>query len=236
MKTDKNNMDLQELLASLEHAGRNERRQQELGDMIDRLAAAEGRKQHGFWWWGGRVAAAACILFFITTAIRIWYIPTESAAPLRAQAVEPQVDTPTDDTLPAVAESVALHKAPRRPVAHTRNPQPLVAESSIQQVSEPDDVEPQCPDSAMPQEPVVFYPDELLAQAQEPLVYDEPDSVPPPLVADAATPLVNDPDVSTSPSNVSSTPQKRKPGILGTILQRYHPSRMEGEVLAVCLL
>ena len=41
MKTDKHNLDLETLLATLEHAGRDERRQQELGEMIDRLAGVE---------------------------------------------------------------------------------------------------------------------------------------------------------------------------------------------------
>ena len=60
MKNDRNKMDLDQLLATLEHTGRDNRRQQELGAMIDSLAAAETTKHRGFWWWSSRVAAAAC--------------------------------------------------------------------------------------------------------------------------------------------------------------------------------
>ena len=64
------------MLATLEHAGRDSRRQQELGAMIDSLAAAETTKHRSFWWWSSRVAVAACVTFFVTTAVRIWFIPT----------------------------------------------------------------------------------------------------------------------------------------------------------------
>ena len=92
MKTDKNN--LEDFLADVEHAGRDARRQQELGAMIDLMAEESGKRKvesgrHGFWWWGARVAAAACVLFFITTAVRIWFIPTEPAGTMVAEAEVP---------------------------------------------------------------------------------------------------------------------------------------------------
>ena len=61
MKNDSNKMDLDQLLATLEHAGRDSRRQQELSAMIDSLAAAETTKHRSFWWWSSRVAVAACV-------------------------------------------------------------------------------------------------------------------------------------------------------------------------------
>ena len=83
MKTDRYN--LEDLLAEVEHAGRDARRQQELGNMIDQMAVVKSRR-HGFWWWSVRVSAAACVLFFIGTAVRVWFIPTEPAAPMVAEA------------------------------------------------------------------------------------------------------------------------------------------------------
>ena len=91
MKTDRYNME--DLLSDVEHAGRDARRQQELGDIIDRLAADE-ENRHGFWWWGARVATAACVLFFISTAVRIWFIPTGSDGMVVAEAVAPSVVVP----------------------------------------------------------------------------------------------------------------------------------------------
>ena len=76
MKNDKEKMNLDQLLATLEHAGRDSRRQQELSAMIDSLAAAEETPKRSFWWWSSRVAVAACVTFFVTTAVRIWFIPT----------------------------------------------------------------------------------------------------------------------------------------------------------------
>ena len=92
MKTDKHNMDLEQLLADVEYAGRDARRQQELSLMIDRMAGVEkGERRHGAWWWVSRVAAVACVLFFISTAVRIWFIPTESTGTRVAEAEVPEV-------------------------------------------------------------------------------------------------------------------------------------------------
>lgn len=133
MKTDSHNMDLERLLAEVEHAGRDARRQEALGEMIDRMAgeggqqsAASGRKQHGFWWWSARVAAAACILFFISTAVRIWFIPTEPAAPIVAEAevaseqwpvtsMDSTVATPAKPAVPRHAH----HKSTTHPTANS---------------------------------------------------------------------------------------------------------------------
>lgn len=106
MKTDKQNINLEGLLAEVEHAGRDARRRQELGEMIDRMAATpqslsdsssasgEPHRRHGAWWWTSRVAAAACILFFISTAVRIWFIPTENGGMQVAEADVPAIVNP----------------------------------------------------------------------------------------------------------------------------------------------
>ena len=141
MKTDNDNKErtqhavsLHQLLADVEHAGRDERRQQELGDMIDRMAGesgqwseVSGQNGHDFWWWGARVAAAACVLFFIGTAVRVWFIPTESSAP---QVAEVPVAIPAAvDTMPAVTTVVA--PAPRRIYARPVT-EPLASEELVE--------------------------------------------------------------------------------------------------------
>lgn len=149
MKTDNDNMDLQELLASLEHAGRDERRRQELGDMIDRMAAAESRR-HGFWWWGGRVAAAACIFFFISTAVRIWFIPTGDAVQVARTEVSPMPEVPAAAPSPAAVREVQVAPSPcvrrERPVKVAEEvvekqsvEELLVEEVAVPKVEEPCD-------------------------------------------------------------------------------------------------
>lgn len=109
---------MEDLLSDVEHAGRDARRQQELGDMIDRLAASESGKQHGFWWWNTRVAAAACVLFFISTAVRIWFIPTDSAMPEVAEALIPtQPSMAADSVLPIAPAANAIKPAGIRRIA-----------------------------------------------------------------------------------------------------------------------
>ena len=134
MKTDNHN--LERLLAEVEHAGRNARRRDELAAMIDQMAGnsgqwsvTSGQKKHGFWWWGARVAAAACILFFISTAVRIWFIPTEPSSQMMAEAevVSDQWSvTSVDSTVAIPAKPVAprrtLHKVITHPVADSDTP------------------------------------------------------------------------------------------------------------------
>ena len=145
MKSDKHNIDLEQLLATLEHAGRDERRRQELDDMIDGMAAEH---RHGFWWWGARVAAAACALFFISTAVRIWFIPTDEDV----QVAQTEVPV-TEEVLPIAPSlveepEVTVVPAPRikrastvQPVVETLEEQP-VEELLAEEVAVPVVVEP----------------------------------------------------------------------------------------------
>lgn len=128
MKTDKYN--LEDLLAEVEHAGRDARRQQELSAMIDHLAGESGKRKvesgkHGAWWWVSRMAAAACVLFFISTAVRVWFIPTGENATMVAEAEVPV-------TVPAAVDSttvVTTIAAPVRQRPHAR-PQ-VIAETPV---------------------------------------------------------------------------------------------------------
>ena len=135
MKTDKHSMDLEQMLATLEHAGRDERRQQELGAMIDRMAGEESAEQrHGFWWWSTRVAAAACVLFFISTAVRIWFIPTEEAVQV-AQTEVPVVPE-VRPVAPAPVEEPEVTIAPAPRIKRSSTVQPVVETPEQQSVEE----------------------------------------------------------------------------------------------------
>ena len=143
MKTDNDNKErtqhavsLHQLLADVEHAGRDERRQQELGAMIDRMAGENGERrtkngEHGAWWWVSRVAAAACVLFFIGTAVRVWFIPTESSSSLVAEAEVPVVEPVAGSRQPVVTAVAA--PAPRRIYARPQNAvmEPLASEEQV---------------------------------------------------------------------------------------------------------
>ena len=90
MKNGNNRLDMEQLVAEVEHAGRDARRQQALGDMIDRLGEERDRQPlaTGHWSLATKIAAA-CIVFFVVTAVRIWFIPTEPAGTMVAEVDVP---------------------------------------------------------------------------------------------------------------------------------------------------
>lgn len=219
MKNDRNKMDLDQLLATLEHAGRDNRRQQELGAMIDSLAAAEETPKRGFWWWSSRVAATACVTFFVTTAVRIWFIPTghtTKGIPTVAEVTVTETPTATvSDTaiLPAVSHSATSHTPNTAEAQPTAASEELYAEEAAEPVEE-DSIE--APYYIIEDD---FAPDtEQLADNSEPeqAITDKP----------AATP-----DTDTPNATKSAAPQRRK--LLGGFLRRSEPSRMEGTTLAL---
>ena len=221
MKTDKHSMDLEQMLATLEHAGRDERRQQELGTMIDRMAGAESAEQrHGFWWWSTRVAAAACVLFFISTAVRIWFIPTEEAVQV-AQAEVP-VAPEVRPVAPAPVEEpeVTVTPAPRikrsstvQPVVETPEQQP-VEELVAEEVAAPEVVEP-------------------LDTVEVPVVIIEDDIAPDPeLVAEAA--VEQQPVVALPQAEPQGEPEKATLGsFFKSLFRLAEPSAMDGTTLAL---
>ncbi len=229
MKTDSNKVasgqwpeaGVEQLLAEVEHAGRDARRQQELGDMIDRMAGESGKRKvesgrHGFWWWGARVAAAACVLFFIGTAVRVWFIPTGESATVVAEAEVPEVVLP-EVVLPA--EPTAAVDA--KPVVHrgrvkTVAMQPVVAE---------------------PAEPVVV--EEYLVEeiVEEELPVEEQVEAP----VENQIEMIAQPEVSIA-QTVESTPEETAPAVkprerkrnfLGSLIRPAEPSLMEGTTLAL---
>lgn len=221
MKTDKHSMDLEQMLATLEHAGRDERRQQELGAMIDGMAGAENAvPRHGFWWWGARVAAAACVLFFISTAVRIWFIPTEEAVQV-AQAEVPVVPE-VRSVAPAPVEEpeVIIAPVPRikrastvQPVVETPEQQP-VEELLAEEVALPEVVEPL--DTV--EVPVVIIEDDVAPdteQIAEAAVEQQP----------AVVPLHEEPQTELKKAS--------RGNFLRSLFRLAEPSNMDGTTLAL---
>lgn len=201
MNNDRHNLELEGLLAEVEHAGRNARRQQELGAMIDSMAET---KSHGTWWWTVRVAAVACIIFFVVTAVRIWFIPTGNTAPQVAEVVVPKEVVPSEPATVVEAKPTATHRVRVKPVAV----QPVVVEEE----PEEQPVAEELPVVEQIEEPV----DNQIEMLVQPVV-----SVEQPL----------DP-MPAQPEPVTAKPQERKHSLLGTLIHRAEPSRMDGTILA----
>ena len=224
MNNDKHKLDLEGLLAEVEHAGRDARRQDELAAMVDSMA---GANRHGFWWWGARVAAAACALFFIGTAVRIWFIPTDSAEEdnLVAQAEVPEVIPVAADTVavaPAVtpAESQPVRK--QRHVVSTEVVEEYVAEEVPAELMEVE-------------EPVVERQDKVMmieeAAVSEPAPIAQTESV-----ETIAAPIVSVSNTSEQPVATAEERKSKRASIFKNIFRRHEPSKMDGTMLALNIL
>lgn len=102
MKKNSESLSLEQLLASVEHAGRDSRRQQQLSAMIERMADDEAKKRRTFRMWAVPLAAAATVTLFVITSVWQWEDPMQPAGPQLAQAPAvrrtelplPQTNTP----------------------------------------------------------------------------------------------------------------------------------------------
>ncbi len=222
MNNDKHKLDLEGLLAEVEHAGRDVRRQQELGDMIDRMAGESGKRKvesgrHGFWWWSGRVAAAACVLFFIGTAVRVWFIPTGESATVVAAAEVPVAVPAAVDSTPAATTVVA--PTPRRTYAR---PQVAVTEPVI--LETPVVVEEYVAEEVKMAEPAAMDTDTVPAY----IILDD--------FAPDAEPVVQAVETEPVAEPVTVAAEPAKPARRRSIFSLFRPaepSLMEGTTLAL---
>ena len=81
MKKNSEPLSLEQLLASVEHAGRDSRRQQQLSAMIERMADDEAKKRRTFRMWAIPLAAAATVTLFVITSVWQWEDPMQPAGP-----------------------------------------------------------------------------------------------------------------------------------------------------------
>lgn len=225
----RNAVSLQQVLADVEHAGRDACRRQELSEMIDRMAGMEignwkeekGRSRSA-WWWTVRVAAAACVLFFITTAVRIWFIPTEPAGTMVAEAEVPAPPQPLTKNLPRTYQELTNdYRGGRRKVVE----EPL-QESFAEDEAEMVEVAEVLADNEAVEEAVdtveefLVVNDDMAAELEEPQVDAEPEQ----------------PLQPVPPEPVAAQPQERKRSLLGGLIRRAEPSKMDGTMLAINIL
>jgi len=235
MKTDNNNsnIDIERVLADLEHAGRDARRQQALGDMIERLAADESRRHSKVVrLWIARVAAAACVLFFIATGVRIWFIPTEPAGNTMVAGTEiPVVVTPADSTFVAppakttpnvsrnrhaavqvtAAPEIVLQSVEESPVEET----PMVQEYIAEEVIVEEEVEEDSSATDIAVSPQVAAPEPLVAANEEEEKF----------VKEEVEPVKEEPEH-----------KEVRRRIFSSLFRRADPSKMDGTVLAFNIL
>ena len=209
MNNDKQKLDLEGLLAEVEHTGRDARRRDELAAMVDSMA---GANRHGFWWWTVRVAAAACVLFFIGTAVRIWFIPTDSAVDdnLVAQAEVPEMPSVVADTIPAVP-------AMPQPVRVQRQVVPTEVVEVEEYVAEEVPVEQEAE-----VEPVV-------EEQDKEIIIEE-------VVAPEPAPIAQAETTPQSAEPVAVPVEESKPkreSIFKNLFRRHEPSKMDGTMLAL---
>ena len=242
MKTDKHNMDLEQLLADMEHAGRDARRQQELSAMIDRMSAAEGSaSRHGFWWWSARVAAAACVLFFISTAVRIWFIPTGATGTMVAETDIPTVVNQK------VADSATLPMDANRPSGPyqglTKNLPRTYQGLTIDYQGGSREVDQVAQSEVFTEEENALIVAEVYLVEKEGVVeIVDTAEIFPVVEEDVVSDTVMivhvfpEPEQPAQPEPVSAKPQERKHSIISDLLRRREPSKMDGTVLAINIL
>lgn len=109
MKKSINSPSLEELLASVEHAGRDARRQQQLSEMIEQMAAQEhAAKRRTVRLWTVGFSAAACLLLFVLVLFELHDDP-----------LHPTTGQKDESTLVAQNAIPAVQEAPQPMVALT---------------------------------------------------------------------------------------------------------------------
>ena len=224
MRNDNNKLDFEQMLRTVEHAGRDARRQQELGDMIDRMAAAEER-HHGFWWWGARVAAAACLVFFISTAIRVWFIPVdEPETPIVAAVDAGRIPTvQTSDPQPRQPEKAAVRRA--KPTVKPANPEHPDIPETLNTLEITEEFYAEVPAEELPAE----------VTEEEPLVVEQDFAAAPVVEEQPAEPVAI---AQTTPAPVPK-PDVSKPtrrSFFGSLVRQAETSKMDGTMLAINIL
>lgn len=220
MKKNNDTPTLEQLLASVEHAGRDARRQQQLSEMIERMAAEEASKRHrSVRLWTVRIAAAATVTLFVVTSVWKLSNPSPSAGEQVAQAPvvrNTKLPLPTLETLWQTA--AAPDKPLRIPVRQT---QAMAAMPVAEE--QPIEVE------VAAVEPVLDFPvmEETIAEA---VVQEEPMPI-----VEEEEPFVTDMEpAAMAQSSPTPKPKQEHRGFFS--LFRAEPSLMDGTMLAFNIL
>ena len=213
---------LAEMLHSIEHAGRDNRRQQHLSALIDQMAAEEAaatrrrNRKH----WAITISAAACITLFITTIVR--FTGTTASVPsaggnLMAGVVGDTIieNTGISDTL-LVAPQHAVKK--REPLMIASNK--VSNDDPSQETEEDTSIEDTIID--------ILEPEILIAEDIEE-TNNETESID--IIATPVTSVGNNDNVTTTEKQEPA----KKPRRLFRI-RRSKPSKMDGTMLALRIM
>ena len=133
MKKTDEKFDLDELLRTVEHAGRDNRRQQQLSDLIDSLAAEEESAHRKVLWrrWSIGISVAACLVLFVTTIVK--FTAQDAIQPSGSLVAEAQADTAAKPMLDEINDDDSPSLGERTVRPHTVSPAvapQMVAEQS----------------------------------------------------------------------------------------------------------
>lgn len=220
MKKNNDTPTLEQLLASVEHAGRDSRRQQQLAEMIERMAAEEASKRRrSVRLWTVRVAAAATVTLIFVTSVWRMANPSPSIGVQLAQA--PVVRTPK---LP-LPTMVPLRQAATTPDKSLSVPVRQRQAMAAMSVAEEQPIEVE----AAAVEPVPDFPamEETIAEA---VVPEEPL----PIVEEEEPAVTNLEPAAMAQSSPTPKPKQERRGFFS--LFRAEPSLMDGTMLAFNIL
>lgn len=122
MKKTDEKFDLDELLRTVEHAGRDNRRQQQLSDLIDSLAAEEESAHRKVLWrrWSIGISVAACLVLFVTTIVK--FTAQDAIQPSGSLVAEAQADTAAKPMLDDINDDDSPSLGERTVRPHTVSP------------------------------------------------------------------------------------------------------------------
>lgn len=220
MKKNNDTPTLEQLLASVEHAGRDARRQQQLSEMIEHMAAEEASKRHrSVRLWTVRFAAAATVTLFVVTSVWKLANPTSSTGMQVAQAPVDRIPKlPMPTMVPLQQAAKASDKPLNIPVRKIR----AMAAMSVAE-EQPIEVE------VAAVEPVPDFPvvEEAIAEA---VVQEEPL----PIVEEEEPAVTNMEPAAMAQSSPTQKPKQERRGFFS--LFRAEPSLMDGTMLAFNIL
>ncbi len=210
---------LEQLLQAVEHAGRDQRRRQQLSQMIEQMAEDEASKSHTIRLWVVRVAVAAMITLFVVVPVWNW-IGVDQSVEMQVSQVPVSIQTRDVEPVAVEVEQKRDYVARRHARAVNR--------------TLPDLVEPECEEQdnasdvvVVESQPVFDVQEEAVADNLEPIVTDP--------VVEEVLPVVPSKEPEQVAQSMPRTDAKRERRSFFSFLSA-EPSMMDGTMLAFQLL
>ena len=210
---------LEQLLQAVEHAGRDQRRRQQLSQMIEQMSEDEASKSHTIRLWVVRVAVAAMITLFVVVPVWNW-IGVD-------QSVEMQVSQVSVASQARDLESVAVEVEQKRDYVARRHARAVNR-------TLPDLVEPECEEQDNASD-VVVVESQPVYDLQEEAVVENLDPIDTDPVVEEVLPVVPSKEPEQVAQSMPRTDAKRERRSFFSFLSA-EPSMMDGTMLAFQLL